>query len=408
MAQINEHYLKLKAGYLFPEIARRVNAFAESNPQADVIRLGIGDVVKGIPRPIVDAMKEATEEMAYDESFQGYPPDQGQEFLRQAIVEHDFGSRGVSIDIDEIFVSDGAKCDSGNLQEIFADDCVVALTDPVYPVYCDSNVMAGRTGSADEEGSYQGLVYMPCTAENDFMPAHPAEHVDLIYLCSPNNPTGTVMTREVLAGWIEYARKEQAVILYDAAYEGYINDASIPHSIYEVEGAREVAIEFRSFSKNAGFTGIRCGYTVVPRQLIGRTASGTEVDLHQLWARRHSTKFNGVAYPVQRGAAAAYSSAGKKAIEEIIAFYMANAAIMREKLSAAGITVYGGEHAPYLWLAVPDGRDSWSFFDYLLDKVHVVGTPGAGFGAAGEGYFRLSAFNHRDKIEEAMERISTL
>ena len=408
MAHINDNYLKLKAGYLFPEISRRVNAFAEANPSADVIRLGIGDVVKGIPRPIVDAMIAATEEMAHDESFQGYPPDQGQEFLRQAIAEHDFASRGVSIDIDEIFVSDGAKCDSGNLQEIFAEDCVVALTDPVYPVYCDSNVMAGRTGEADEEGSYDGLVYMPCTAANNFTPELPAGHVDIIYLCSPNNPTGTVMTREAMAEWIAYAKKEQAVILFDAAYEGYITDESIPHSIYEVEGAREVAIEFRSFSKNAGFTGIRCGYTVVPKELKGRAASGEEVDLHRLWARRHSTKFNGVAYPVQRGAAAAYSPEGKKAIQEIIAFYLENATIMREKLSAAGITVYGGEHAPYLWLAMPEGQGSWDFFDRLLNEAHVVGTPGAGFGAAGEGYFRLSAFNHRDKINEAMERVTRL
>ena len=408
MAHINENYLKLKAGYLFPEISRRVNAFAAANPSADVIRLGIGDVVKGIPRPIVDAMIEATEEMAHDESFQGYPPDQGQEFLREAIAEHDFAARGVKIDIDEIFVSDGAKCDSGNLQEIFAEDCVVALTDPVYPVYCDSNVMAGRTGAADEAGSYDGLVYMPCTAENNFIPAVPEGHVDIIYLCSPNNPTGTVMTRAAMAEWIAYAKTEQAVILFDAAYEGYITDESIPHSIYEVEGAREVAIEFRSFSKNAGFTGIRCGYTVVPKELKGRAASGEEVDLHRLWARRHATKFNGVAYPVQRGAAAAFSPGGKQAIQEIIAFYLENAAIMREKLSAIGVTIYGGEHAPYLWLAMPEGQGSWDFFDRLLNEAHVVGTPGAGFGAAGEGYFRLSAFNHRDKINDAMERISRL
>ena len=408
MAHINDHYLKLAAGYLFPEIGRRVNAFAAANPDADVIRLGIGDVVKGIPRPIVEAMKEAMEEMAHDESFQGYPPDQGQDFLREAIAEHDFASRGVKVDVDEIFVSDGAKCDSGNIQEIFADDCVVALTDPVYPVYCDSNVMAGRTGPADSDGSYDGLVYMPCTAENNFVPAIPDQHVDIIYLCSPNNPTGTVMTRDDMAAWIAYAKKEQAVILFDAAYEGYINDDAIPHSIYEVEGGREVAIEFRSYSKNAGFTGIRCGYTVVPRELVGRSGAGEEVDLHRLWARRHATKFNGVAYPVQRGAAAVYSPAGKQAIAETIGFYMENAAIMREKLAAAGIAVHGGEHAPYLWLATPAGHDSWGFFDHLLQTAHVVGTPGAGFGAAGVGYFRLSAFNHRDKIDEAMERIGKL
>lgn len=407
MAHINENYLKLAAGYLFPEIGRRVKTFAAANPQADIIRLGIGDVVKGIPRPIIDAMKDAVEEMAYDVSFQGYPPDQGQEWLRQAIVDHDFAARGVKIDIGEVFVSDGAKCDSGNIQEIFGDDCIVALTDPVYPVYCDSNVMAGRTGSA-KDGRYGGLVYMPCTAANDFTPPLPNEHVDIIYLCSPNNPTGTVMTREVLAEWIAYAQREKAVILFDAAYEGYITDDSIPHSIYEIEGGREVAIEFRSYSKNAGFTGVRCGYTVVPKELKGYTKSGESVDLHRLWARRHSTKFNGVAYPVQRGAEAAYSPEGKKAIGEIIAFYLENATIMREKLTAAGITVYGGVHAPYLWLKTPEGHDSWGFFDYLLEKVNVVGTPGAGFGAAGEGYFRLSAFNQRDKIDEAMARIASL
>ena len=304
MVHINDHYLKLKAGYLFPEIARRVEAFAVAHPQADVIRLGIGDVVKGIPRPMVDAMKEAVEEMAHDDTLQGYPPDQGQDFLREAIVEHDFSARGVQVHSDEIFVSDGSKCDSGAVQEIFADDCVVALTDPVYPVYCDSNVMAGRTGPADENGSYAGMVYMPCTAANEFIPDLPAGHVDLIYLCSPNNPTGAVMARDALARWIEYARREQAVILFDAAYESYISDPALPRSIYEVEGAREVAIEFRSFSKNAGFTGLRCGYIVVPKELKGRAASGEEVDLHRLWARRHSTKFNGVAYPVQRAAAA--------------------------------------------------------------------------------------------------------
>ena len=404
MAHINENYLKLAAGYLFPEIARRVNAYAEANPQADVIRLGIGDVVKGIPRPMVDAMKNAMEEMAHDESFQGYPPDQGQEWLRQAIVDNDFASRGVQVDISEVFVSDGAKCDSGNIQEIFGPDCTVALTDPVYPVYCDSNVMAGRTGTA-ENGRYAGMVYLPCTAENGFMPPLPEGSVDIIYLCSPNNPTGTVMTRENLAEWIAYAKREKAIILFDSAYEGYITDDSIPHSIYEVEGGREVAIEFRSYSKNAGFTGIRCGYTVVPKELQGYTRSGEAVDLHRLWGRRHSTKFNGVAYPVQRGAEAAYSMEGQNAIREIIAFYLENASIMRDKLEAAGIQVHGGVHAPYLWLKTPEGQDSWSFFDHLLERAHVVGTPGAGFGAAGEGYFRLSAFNHRDKINEAMSRI---
>ena len=407
MAHINENYLKLAAGYLFPEIGRRVNAYAANNPEVDIIRLGIGDVVKGIPRPMVDAMKNAMEEMAHDESFQGYPPDQGQEWLREAIVENDFQSRGIHLDVDEIFVSDGAKCDSGNIQEIFGQECKIALTDPVYPVYCDSNVMAGRTGNS-RDGRYDGLIYLPCTEENQFNPPFPKEHADVIYLCSPNNPTGTVMTTEVLREWIAYAKREKAVILFDAAYEGYITDSSIPHSIYEVEGGREVAIEFRSFSKSAGFTGIRCGYTVVPKDIVGYTQAGDSVDLHRLWARRHSTKFNGVAYPVQRGAQAVYSAEGQVAIKALINFYLENATIMRKELTKAGIEVYGGEHAPYLWLKTPSNWDSWEFFDYLLEKTHVVGTPGAGFGSAGEGYFRLSAFNHRDKIEQAMERISKL
>ena len=408
MALINEHYLKLKAGYLFPEIARRINAYAAAHPEAPIIRLGIGDVVKGIPRPIIEAMKEGAEEQAHDESFHGYPPEQGEELLREAIIAGDFVPRGVEVAMDEIFVSDGAKCDSGNIQEIFGIDNVVALTDPVYPVYCDSNVMAGRTGEADEAGRYGKMVYLPCVAESDFNPPLPEEHVDIIYLCSPNNPTGAVMNGQILAQWVEYARREKAVILFDAAYEGYITEEGIPHSIYEVEGAREVAIEFRSFSKNAGFTGIRCGYTVVPHELKGYTGSGEEVDFHRLWLRRHSTKFNGVAYPVQCGAAAAYSPEGAQAIRELIGFYLENAAIMREQLTTQGIEVYGGVNAPYLWLRTPEGEDSWSFFDRLLDKAHVVGTPGAGFGAAGEGYFRLSAFNQRDKIHEAMERIAKL
>ncbi len=408
MAQINAHYLKLKAGYLFPEIARRVNTHAQAHPQARIIRLGIGDVVRGIPRPIIDAMKDATEELAHDATFRGYPPDQGYDFLRQAIVAGDFAPRGVTIDPDEIFVSDGAKCDSGNIQEIFGSGNVVALTDPVYPVYCDSNVMAGRTGSAGSDGRFDGLVYLPCVADNHFSPPLPQGHVDIIYLCSPNNPTGTVLTRGELSGWIAYAQREHAVILFDAAYEGYITDPEIPHSIYELEGARQVAIEFRSFSKNAGFTGVRCGYTVVPRELVGQTGDGQEVPLHQLWARRHSTKFNGVSYPVQRGAAAAYSPDGAAAIQELIAFYLENARIMRERLIREGMTVYGGVHAPYLWLQMPTGTSSWDFFDHLLQEAHVVGTPGAGFGAAGEGYFRLSAFNQRDMIQEALDRIAAM
>ncbi|NKB69424.1 MAG: LL-diaminopimelate aminotransferase [Candidatus Latescibacteria bacterium] len=405
MARINENYLKLKAGYLFPEIARRVNAFADANPQAKVIRLGIGDVVKGIPRVIVEAMKEAAEELAYDESFQGYPPEQGLEFLRQAVAENEFGARGIDIEADEVFISDGSKCDSGNIQEIFGIDNIVALTDPVYPVYCDSNVMAGRTGQADEAGRYAGLEYLPCTADNGFMPPLPEGHVDLIYLCSPNNPTGAVMTRETLAQWVSYARREKAIILFDAAYEGYITDDTIPHSIFEVEGAREVAIEFRSFSKNCGFTGTRCAFTVVPKELKAYTSAGEAADVHGAWLRRQSTKFNGVSYPVQRGAAASYTPEGRQAVRQLIDFYLGNARYMRQQLEAAGIVVYGGQHAPYLWLQMPAGQDSWGFFDTLLQQAHVVGTPGAGFGAAGEGYFRLSAFNQREAVEEAMDRI---
>ena len=408
MARINEHYLKLKAGYLFPEISRRVTAFEAANPGAEVIRLGIGDVVKAIPRVIVDALKEAAEEMAHDETFRGYPPEQGFDFLRDAIVEGDFAARGVDVDPEEVFVSDGSKCDSGNIQEIFSADNVVALTDPVYPVYCDSNVMAGRTGPADAEGRYEGLVYLPCTADRGFMPPLPEGHVDLIYLCSPNNPTGAVMGRERLEQWVAYARREQAVILFDAAYEGYISDPDVPHSIYEIDGAREVAIEFRSFSKSAGFTGIRCAFTVVPRELKARSGEGAEADLHAAWNRRHATRFNGVSYPVQRGAAAAYTPEGRRAIRDLVEYYMGNAALMRQQLQAAGMVVYGGDNAPYLWVETPSGQDSWGFFDHLLQQAHVVGTPGAGFGAAGEGYFRLSAFNHREAVVEAMERVSRL
>ena len=408
MALINENYMKLKAGYLFPEIGRRMNSFVADNPNAQVIRLGIGDVVKGIPRVAVDALKEATEELAHDETFQGYPPDQGGHFLREAIVEHDFASRGVEIDVDEVFVSDGSKCDSANIQEIFGIDNVVALTDPVYPVYCDTNVMAGRTGVGDDNGRYEGLVYLPCTLENEFNPPLPNGHVDLIYLCAPNNPTGAVMDRSTLTQWVDYARRERAVILFDAAYEAYITDPDIPHSIYEIEGGREVAIEFRSFSKSAGFTGTRCAFTVVPQELKGYTEEGEGVDLRSLWKRRHSTKFNGVAYPVQRAAAAIYTPAGKAAVGELVNFYLGNASYMRERLAGFGISVFGGENAPYLWLQTPEGMDSWGFFDHLLQRAHVVGTPGSGFGAAGEGFFRLSAFNHRDQIELAMDRIGAL
>ena len=408
MAVINEHYLKLKAGYLFPEIGRRTEAYASAHPDADLIRMGIGDVVRGIPRVIVDAMKDAAEELAHDDSFRGYPPAQGYDFLVDAIVAHEFAPRGVELEADEIFLSDGSKCDSANIQEIFAVDSTVALTDPVYPVYCDSNVMAGRTGQADDDGRYAGLVYLPCTADNDFLPPFPDTPVDLIYLCSPNNPTGAVMPRAALAEWVAYAREHRAVIFFDAAYEGYITDPEIPHSIYEIDGARDVAIEMRSFSKTCGFTGIRCAFAVVPRQLQGYASSGESSSLHSLWSRRQSTKYNGVSYPVQRGAAAAYTPEGRAAVAELIEFYRGNAAFMRERLSACGYTVYGGDNAPYLWMRTPEGQDSWTFFDALLQKAHVVGTPGAGFGAGGEGYLRLSAFQQRAAVEEAMDRIGRL
>ena len=408
MASINESYLKLKAGYLFPEIGRRTEAFAQANPTADIIRMGIGDVVRGIPRVIVDAMKDAAEELAADHTFRGYPPAQGYDFLLEAIVAHDFRPRGVDLDPGEIFLSDGSKCDSANIQEIFGIDNTVALTDPVYPVYCDSNVMAGRTGEADSAGSYEGVVYVPCTAANEFLPPLPDRHVDLIYLCSPNNPTGAVMPRQALADWVAYARREKAVIFFDAAYEGYITDPEIPHSIYEIEGAREVAIEMRSFSKTCGFTGVRCAFTVVPKGLKAYDAAGESHDLNAIWNRRQSTKYNGVSYPVQRGAAASYTAEGRAAVRELIEFYLDNARLMRERLSSAGYTLFGGDNAPYLWIATPGGQDSWTFFDTLLKKAHVVGTPGAGFGAAGEGYLRLSAFQQRSVVEEAMDRIDRL
>jgi LL-diaminopimelate aminotransferase len=408
MALFNENYLKLKAGYLFPEIGRRTASFITANPEAAVIKMGIGDVVRGIPRPVADAMKDACEELAHDESFRGYPPGQGYDFLLEAIAEHEFGSRGVTVPTDEIFLSDGAKCDSANIQEIFGIDQIVAMTDPVYPVYCDSNVMAGRTGKADEAGRYEGLVYLPCTSDNRFSPALPDGHVDLIYLCSPNNPTGSVMSRQVLAKWVDYARREQAVIIFDAAYEAYISDSDIPHSIYEIDGAREVAIEMRSYSKTAGFTGVRCGFTVVPKELMGSSSDGQSLSLNSLWNRRQSTKYNGVSYPVQRGAAACYLPEGKAAVRDLVDFYMANATVMKAELSAAGYTVYGGDNAPYLWIVCPPGNDSWGFFDVLLQQANIVSTPGAGFGSAGEGYVRLSAFQQRDQVQEAMRRIREL
>lgn len=384
-----------------------MRAFQETHPGARIVRLGIGDVTQPLPPAVVRAMREAVDEMGRAETFRGYPPEAGYDFLLQAIAERDYAARGVRVGLDEIFVSDGAKCDTGNIQELFAADSVVALTDPVYPVYVDSNVMAGRAGALDEGGRYAGLVYLPCTADNGFQPALPDRPVDLIYLCYPNNPTGATMTHADLRRWVDHARATGAVILYDAAYEAYIRDPALPRSIYEVEGAREVAIEFRSYSKTAGFTGTRCAYTVVPREVQGLTASGERTGLNALWARRQSTKFNGVSYVVQRGAAAVYTEEGARQVRGLVDGYMDSARIIREGLEAVGLTVHGGRNAPYLWVKTPGGLTSWQFFDKLLDEAHVVGTPGSGFGPSGEGYVRLTAFGGRETTEEAVERIKS-
>ena len=404
MAYVNEHYEKLKAGYLFPEIGRRVKRFCAENPSANVIRLGIGDVTEPLAPAIIEAWHKAVDEMSVRSTFRGYGPEQGYEFLRDAIVTNDFSPRGAPIESDEIFISDGSKCDTGNILDIFGAGNKVAISDPVYPVYVDTNVMSGRTGPADASGRFAGLVYMPATAPNHFVPALPGEHVDLIYLCFPNNPTGAVATKRQLEEWVAYARREQAVILYDAAYEAYITDRQIPHSIYEIPGARDVAIEFRSFSKTAGFTGVRCAFTVVPKSLKGMTQRGETVPVHQLWSRRQSTKFNGVSYPVQRAAEAIYTPAGKTQVRAMVEYYLTNARLICDGLQQAGITAYGGINAPYVWLKTPGNESSWDFFDRLLDQAHLVGTPGSGFGASGEGYFRLSAFNSRENVEEAVRR----
>ena len=405
MPRINENYLKLKAGYLFPEIGRRVKSFVDAHPEAKVIRLGIGDVTEPLPPACIAAMHAAVDEMANRDTFRGYGPEQGYDFLRQAIVEHDYLERGVNVAADEIFVSDGSKCDTGNILDIFGADNRIAVQDPVYPVYVDTNVMAGHTGPADEQGRFAKLVYLPCTAENNFTPEIPAEKCDIVYLCYPNNPTGAVASLETLTRWVEYAKANNAILFYDAAYEAYVTDPVIPRSIYEIPGARDVAIEFRSFSKNAGFTGTRCAFTVVPKPLMGTTSTGERKEIYPLWMRRHTTKFNGVSYIIQRGAAAAYSDDGKQQIRELVDFYLTNARLLRRGLEDVGLTVYGGVNAPYIWIKTPDGVKSWDFFDQLLDRAHLVGTPGSGFGAAGEGYFRLSAFNSRENIEEAVARL---
>jgi LL-diaminopimelate aminotransferase len=405
MARLNDNYLKLAAGYLFPEISRRMNVFTAANPSADVIKLGIGDVVLPLSSAVRQAMHDAIDEMATTEGFRGYGPSEGYDFLREAIATHDFGSRGVHIDPGEIYASDGSKCDSANIQEIFAEDATLAVSDPVYPVYVDTNVMAGRTGDPDEGGRYGGIEYLPCTEESGFMPSLPEKPVDLVYLCSPNNPTGTVAPKEELQKWVDWARANDAIILFDAAYERFITE-DLPHSIYEIDGARECAIEFRSFSKTAGFTGIRCAYIVIPDELRGKDSKGGSVSVSDLWSRRTNTKFNGISYPVQRGAEAIYSEEGAKEVQANIDYYLANATLIKDGLSQAGFTTFGGVNAPYVWLKTPGGQDSWQFFDELLKKTNVVGTPGSGFGSCGEGYFRLSAFGIREKVEEAIERIT--
>ncbi len=407
MVQVNADYLKLKAGYLFPEISRRIKKFNSENSNVDLIRLGIGDVTEPLPLACREAMRLAIEEMGTEKGFRGYGPEQGYLWLREGISKNDYLSRGCEISADEIFISDGSKCDSSNILDILGKDNKIAVTDPVYPVYVDTNVMTGRTGESNKDGEYQGLSYIPINSENGFEAQIPKEKFDLIYLCFPNNPTGAVATREQLSAWVEYAKKNNALILFDAAYEAFIQDESIPHSIYEIKGAKDCAIEFRSFSKNAGFTGTRCAFTVIPKSLKG-LAGLEEVDLWSLWNRRQSTKFNGVSYIVQRGAEAIYTIEGQIQIQKLISFYMRNAEIIKSNLTSAGFEVFGATNAPYAWIKTPNNMNSWDFFDYLLKKANVVGTPGSGFGAAGEGYFRLSAFNSRKNVEEAMKRIVKL
>jgi len=410
MALINENFLKLKAGYLFPEIARRVKVFVEANPEAAkrLIRCGIGDVTEALPEAVRYAMHEAVDEMGNRGTFKGYGPEQGYDFLRKAIADNDFQARGVNVDADEIFISDGSKCDTGNILDIFGKGNKIAITDPVYPVYVDTNVMIGNTGDADENGAYAGLTYLKCGPDNGFVPAIPAERVDLVYLCYPNNPTGATATRAQLEAWVQYALKNDTIILYDAAYEAFVQDASIPRSIFEIKGARDCAIEFRSFSKNGGFTGMRCAFVVVPKGLMGKTADGTKQAIHPLWSRRHSTKFNGASYIIQKGAEALYSAEGKSQVKALIEHYMGNAQLLVQACKDAGLAVYGGVNAPYVWVQTPGGLTSWQMFDKMLNEANVVITPGSGFGSAGEGYFRISAFNSRANVEEVCTRIKAL
>jgi len=409
MSYINENFLELQDSYLFSTIAKKVSEFVEKNPEKKVIKLGIGDVTKPIVPACIEAMHKATDEIGTEENFKGYGPEQGYDFLRTAIVENEYKSRNLDIEADEIFVSDGAKCDCGNIVDIFGVDNKVAITDPVYPVYLDTNVMSGRSGKFNKEkGTYENIVYLPVTAKNDFKPELPEERVDLIYLCFPNNPTGTVLSKEELKKWVDYAKANKSIILYDAAYEAFISEDNIPHSIYEIEGAKEVAIEFKSYSKTAGFTGVRCAYTVVPKELKGYTKENEEISINRLWNRRTCTKFNGVSYIIQKAAEAIYSEEGKKQIFENINYYMENAKIIKEGLEEAGYTTYGGVNSPYIWLKVPQDMTSWEFFDNLLEKANVVGTPGSGFGPSGEGYFRLTAFGTRKSTIEAIDRIKNM
>lgn len=404
MFKVNENYLKLPGSYLFSTIAKKVSAYQAANPDKKIVRLGIGDVTQPLGAPVIDALHKSVDEMAHAETFHGYSPDLGYAFLRDAISKNDYKDRGCEVEPDEIFVSDGAKSDSGNIQELFSEDARIAVCDPVYPVYVDSNVMAGRTGTYDPKtGYWSRVIYMPCTAENDFIAELPKERPDIIYLCFPNNPTGAAITKERLQDWVDYANKNGSVIIYDAAYEAYISEPDIPHSIYECEGARTCAIEIRSFSKNAGFTGLRLGYTVVPKDLMCGSAS-----LHDMWARRHGTKFNGAPYIVQRAGEACYTDAGKAMIRELVGYYMENAKTIRDGLESMGYTCYGGVNSPYVWLKTPDGMTSWEFFDYLLESANVVGTPGSGFGPNGEGYFRLTAFGTHENSKEALKRIKAL
>lgn len=409
MIKINENFLELQESYLFATIAQKVAKYSKENPDKKIIKLGIGDVTRPIPEVVLQAIHKATDEQASSETFRGYGPEQGYEFLREKIKEYDYKSRNVDIDIDEIFVSDGAKCDCGNIVDILARDNKVAITDPVYPVYLDTNVMSGRSGKYNKEtGKYENVVYIPATSKNNFVPELPKEKVDIIYLCYPNNPTGTTLTKEQLATWVKYAKENKALILFDAAYEAFITDENVPHSIYEIEGAKEVAIEFRSYSKTAGFTGMRCAFIVVPKELKGYTKSGEEVSINKLWNRRHCTKFNGVSYIVQRAAEAVYTKEGRKQIKENIDYYKENAKIIKQGLEEAGYTVYGGVNSPYVWLKLPDGMKSWDFFDKLLTEANVVGTPGVGFGPSGEGYFRLTGFGTKENTREAIRRIKEM